>query len=507
MDYIRSQSARTADRWLVLVIIGIAMLWLPEILTRPLFGDDSFYLWAAKQIANGVYPIRDFYCIDTVGVLAYFSALYALGCDNSLAYWAMVAGNVIATSWLLGILTRRLTGSFTSGMWAGFIFTIIQFRCTPAQCLVGKDMLAFPFVLGGLLLAEKRRWGILGHLIVGMGLAVKPTLGAIWAIWILGDLVLARNQFGKWFLKACVSTILVGIPFFVVTLWAEQHGWGWAALKVNTGLAKGFGNLFCIEALYNLTNVFAPVLWTLPFSVLAARRLLPFSLSRDLILMALFVGGLINWLIQPMVSTWYFVPFISVFLVLAAIGVDRIVTGKVEQIVAFAGIGLFLAFVPSTNLRWIKLLGNIGGKEKYSLVEHQSRLMNQSGMRNTPPFIQDWVRYEVTKIVPQGGRVGIIVTDGNLLWALRDYRPGFWAVWCPSWNPGKLTEGLNAGTADVVVGVQTQMKGRGSAIYYDRVAQLQWQMPEAAAQALARNYEELVSQYGYVIYRRREPNP
>jgi hypothetical protein len=502
------QSQEPSGGWLTTVLLVIVILWLPEILTRPLFGDDSFYLWAAEQISKGVYPFRDFYCIDTAGILAYFRFLLPLVGSSTVAYWGLLAGNVLGTAWLLGVLGRRLTGSGAAGIWAGFLFMVFQFHCTPVYALMGKDMLAFTIVLSGLLLCGSTRWWLFGHLLMGIGFAIKPTLGALWLVWMAGDFWLNRSQWVRWLLRALVASVVIGIPFLVVTLWAERQGWGWMAFKVNIGLGGGgYGCYWSGNNLYKLMNIFVPMLWMLPLTVVAIRSQIPFSLSRHLVPLSVLLGGLLNWLIQPMFNSWYFVPFFGGIAVVAGIGVVQLLPRASGQIILMLCLGLFFAFVPSTNLRWLKFLADIGGKEKYTLVEHQSRLMEQYGTGNAPPYIQDWVRTEVGRIVPPGARVGITVTDGNLLWALRDYRPGFWAVWCPSWNPKKLTEGLQASSADVVVGFQTATHASGSSIYYDHTAKFRWEMPEAATQALAKHYQEVTNQFGYVIYRRRETNP
>jgi hypothetical protein len=490
-----------------LLIISLAIIWVPEILTRPLFGDDSFYLWSAKQMGDGVFPARDFYCIDTVGILAYFRLLYVLGCHGSVSYWASIAVNVFVAASLLGMAARRVTGLNSTGTWAGLLYAVFLLYCTPTYGLVGKDMLAMPFLLGGFLLAGSTRWWIPGHLLVGCAVAIKPTLGVVWVCWMTGHGFLNRSDLGRWLFKAFVGIVLISTPFIVVTIWAEQHGWGLAILQSNKSLPGNYGHYLLGANVYKLAHALVPVLWMVPAAILGFGSL---SANRNypcLLLLSLLSGGFVNWAIQPMFNAWYFVPFIAGIVILAAMGMDRLVPGKTEQLAGFIALGLFFAFVPSTNLRWVKLLWDIGGKEKYTLAEHQSRLMQQYGTGNTPPYVQNWVRNEIAKIVPAGAKVGITVTDGNLLWALRDYTPGFWADWCPSWNPEKLAAGLNAASAAVVVGVQTQTRGSKSVIYYDQVAQLQWQMPEEAINALAKNYREVTNQFGYVIYRQRERNP
>jgi hypothetical protein len=166
--------------------------------------------------------------------------------------------------------------------------------------------------------------------------------------------------------------------------------------------------------------------------------------------------------------------------------------------------GLFFAFVPATNLRWLKFITDIKGKEKYTLVEHQSRVMAEYAVGNTPPYVQEWVRQEVSKLIGHDGRVGVLVTDGNLLWALRDYRPGFWAVWSPSWNPQRLAEGVASGSADVIVSIEDISPGTNSNAYYDQVAKLRWNIPEQALTALHEHYQPVAKGFGYVIYQKRK---
>ena len=490
------------------VLLGCALmavvLVLPEVVTRPLFGDDSFYLWAAKQISQGVYPFRDFYCIDTAGVLAYFRLLLPLLGSSSVAYWALLAGNVLGTAWLLGVLGRRITGSGAAGIWAGFLFMVFQFRCTPAYAVMGKDMLAFSFVLAGLLLCGNTRWWLFGHLLMGVGFAIKPTLGALWLVWMAGDFWLNRGQWIRWLLRAMVASVAIGIPFLAVTFWAERQGWGWMAFKVNVGLGGGgYGSYWSGGTIYKLIHVFSPMLWMFPLAALAFRSLHPLSLSRHLVLLSVLLGALVNWVIQPMFNTWYFVPFFAGIAVVAGIGLVRLLPRMSGQIALMISAGLFFAFVPATNLRWLKFITDIKGKEPYTLVEHQSRVMAEYAVGNTPPNVQEWVRKEVSKLIGHDGKVGVLVTDGNLLWALRDYRPGFWAVWCPSWNQQRLAEGIAAGSADVIVGVETPT-AEVSSSYSDQVAKLTWQMPEEAVSALNRNYEPVSRGFGYVIYRKRK---
>ncbi|MGA3142391.1 MAG: hypothetical protein ABSF10_05035 [Verrucomicrobiota bacterium] len=484
--------------------IAVALI-LPEVVTRPLFGDDSFYLWAAKQISQGVYPFRDFYCIDTAGVLAYFRFLLPFLGSSSVAYWGLLAGNILGTAWLLGVLGRRITGSPVAGIWAGFVFMVFQFHCTPAYAVMGKDMLAFTFVLAGLLLCGNTRWWLFGHLLMGVGFAIKPTLGALWLVWMAGDFWLHRGQLGRWLLRAVLASVTIGVPFLAVTFWAERHGWGWTAFKVNVGLGGGgYGAYWSGGTLYNLIHVFFPILWMFPLAVVALRSLHPFSLSRHLVLVSVLLGGLVNWVIQPMFNTWYFIPFFGGIAVLAGIGVVRLLPRMSGQIALMICAGLFFAFVPATNLRWLKFITDIKGKEKYTLVEHQSRVMAEYAVGNTPPYVQEWVRQEVSKLIGHDGRVGVLVTDGNLLWALRDYRPGFWAVWSPSWNPQRLAEGVASGSADVIVSIEDISPGTNSNAYYDQVAKLRWNIPEQALTALHEHYQPVAKGFGYVIYQKRK---
>jgi hypothetical protein len=493
-----------STRWLLASAVLGFLLMIPDVITRPLFGDDAYYIWGATQIHQGCYPIRDFFAIDPAGAWGYFCVTRFLFGEGSVGYWIMVSVSTGITAILLGLLARNAVQSLVVGIWVAFLFIIVQLRCTPPYALVGKDMIGFPFVLGGMLLGSRARWWLPANLLVGIGLAIKPTLGAIWLFWMVGDFWLHWRQLTWWVRRAAPASVAIGIPFLAATLWAERHGWGWAALKVNTGLSAGYGAYLSGANLYKFSHVFLPMFWMFPMAALALRSRLPFKISRHQVIVSVLLGGLVNWVVQPMFNSWYFIPFFSGIVVMAGIGLVRIVPRISSQVLLMFCAGLFFAFVPSTNLRWIKLLGDVGGKEKYTLVEHQSRLMVQYGTGNTPPYIQNWVRNEVAKMVPHGAMVGITVTDGDLLWALRDYRPGFWAVWSPSWNPEKLAEGLKTDSAEVVVGVESQTPGSESAIYYNKIAQLQWNMPDEAIEALAKNYQEVTNHFGYVIYRRRE---
>lgn len=495
----------TNTGWLLAAAILSFMLVVPEVITRPLFGDDAYYLWGATQISHGFYPIRDFYAIDPAGTWAYFCGVRFLFGDDSVGYWIMIAANVAITAYLLGILARNIGSSFLAGIWTAFLFVMFQLRCAPAYALVGKDMLGFPFVLGGLLLTTRSRWWIPAHLLVGIGLAIKPTLGALWLVWMAGDFWLRRGHPLRWLLRAVLANIAIGIPFFAVTFWGQQHGWGWAAFKVNVGLAGGnYGSYWAGETLYKLIHAFVPMLWMLPLAALAIRSLRPFNLSRDLVLLSVLLGGLINWGIQPMLNPYYFVPFFGGIAVLAGIGVVELLPRMSGQIALMTCAGLLFAFVPATNLRWLKFITDIKGKEKYTLAEHQSRVMEQYALGNTPPYIQEWVRGEVSKLIGHDGRVGVLVTDGDLLWALRDYRPGFWADWSPSWNPQRLAEGVASGSADVIVGIENISSVTNSNLYYDQVAKLRWNVPEQAMKALQEQYEPVAKRFGYVIYQRRK---
>ena len=491
--------------WLLAAAVLGFMLVLPEVITRPLFGDDAYYLWGATQIYHGCYPIRDFYAIDPTGTWAYFCGTRFLFGDGSVGYWIMVTANVAITGYLLGMLARDNANSLFAGIWTAFLFVMFQLRCTPAYALVGKDMLGFPFALGGLLLATRSRWWFPAHLMVGIGLAIKPTLGALWLVWMAGDFWQQRSQLVHWLLRAAVASVAIGIPFLAVTYWGELHAWGWAAFKVNVGLASGnYGSYWSGETLYKLIHAFVPMLWMLPLAALALRSLQPFNLSRHLVLLSVLLGGLINWGIQPMFNSYYFIPFFGAITVLAGMGLVELLPGMSGQIAVMACASMFFAFVPATNLRWLKFVTDIKGREKYTLVEHQSRVMAQYALGNTPPYIQEWVRSEVSELVGHDGRVGVLVTDGDLLWALRAYRPGFWADWSPAWNPQRLAEGVASGSADVIVGVEDVSSFTNSNIYYDQVAKLRWNVPEQAMRALHEDYQPVARRFGYVIYQRRK---
>jgi hypothetical protein len=182
----------------------------------------------------------------------------------------------------------------------------------------------------------------------------------------------------------------------------------------------------------------------------------------------------------------------------------RLLPRRSDQVLIMMCAALVFAFVPATNIRWLKLATDTHGKDKYTLVDHQSRLMAEYALGNTPPYIQNWVRDEVAKLTDHQGSVGILVTDGSLLWALRDYRPGFWADWCPSWDPKRLAEGVASGSADVIVSVDNIASGTTANIYYDQVAKLRWAVPPEAMAALQTQYQVAAENFGYVIYVKRK---
>lgn len=490
--------------WLLVAAALGVFLTIPDVITRPLFGDDAYYIWGATQIHHGCYPIRDFFAIDPAGTWAYFCGMrYLLG-ESSIGYWSMITANVIITACLLGLLARNISQS-VSGILTAFMFVMFQFRCTVPYELVGKDMLGFPFVLGGLLLASRFRWWIPAHILVGMGLAIKPTLGAIWLVWMTADFWLNRDQLIRWLPRAVLASAAIGIPFLAATLWAEQQGWGLAAFKVNVGLRSGgYGVYFSGGTLYKFLHAILPAAWLLPLIGVGCRSIKPMNLSKHQLLLSILCGGLINWLIQPMFNNWYFIPFIGGVIVLAAIGVVQLLPGISGLIGLTLSAGLFFGFVPATNLRWLKLATDIDGKGKYTLSDHQSRMIAQYAVCNTPPYIQDWVKQEVLRIGDGNTKIGLIVTDGNLLWALRNYRPGFWAVWSPSWNPQQLTEGIASGSADVIVGVEDISAGTNSSSNYNQIAKLRWNIPEQALAALHEHYQTAATGFGYVIYQRRK---
>jgi len=498
------ETGRARLVWLLAAALLGLLFYLPEVLSRPLFGDDAFYIWGATLIHHGFYPIHDFFAIDPAGTWAYFCGVRALFGEGSMGYWGMVTLNVTVTAALLGLVARQMGGA-AAGVWTAFLFALFQLRCLPAFELVGKDMLGFPFVLGGLLLAARSRWWIPAQLLVGVGLAIKPTLGAVWLVWMAADLWRFRDRLGWWLVRAAVAAVAIGLPFLAATEWAEQHGWGWAALKVNAGLrGNGYGAYFSGSTLYKLLHDILPAIWLSPLVVAGARGLWPGNAGKCQLLGALVAGGFVNWAIQPMFNSWYFVSFYGGLMVVAGMGVTRLLPRLSGQIAIMICAALFFAFVPATNLRWIKLLTDIHGKDRYTLADHQSRLMAEYALGNTPPIIQAWVRDEVARLTDHQGRVGVLVTDGSLLWALRDYRPGFWADWCPSWNPQQLADGVASGSADVLVSVEDLAGGTNANIYYDQVAKLRWEVPARALTALENQYQPVAEKFGYVIYVRRK---
>jgi hypothetical protein len=499
IDASQSDAERARRIGLWLITAGTLALWLPEVLTRPLFGDDSFYLWAARQMAHGHFPIRDFYCIDTAGMLACFSLLGPLIGSSSVAYWLVLATIVLVTASLLGGLVSKATPVASASAWTVFVFSIAQFYLVPAYALAGKDLFGFPFLLAGLLLAAHRRWWPAAHLIMGVGIAIKPTLGAIWLTWIFGQLWLARAHPRAALLRTSLATLMMGAPFLAATLWAEQHGWGWAMFRTELGLTGGhYGTYLSVASLYKLANVLAPVLWLLPLAVVGAIALRPYDLAQHLPLLAVLIGGAVNAGVQPMFDTWYFTPLVGGVACLASIGIARMLREERAQALSMLAAGLFVVFVPSTNLRWLKLLFDKG----YNLQEHQSRVIVGYNKNSATPIEQAWVRGEVIKLIGERGKVGVLVDDANLLWALWNYEPAYWAVRCPSWHPERLVEGISSRRADVIVGVE-QPRHRASAIYTSRTAQLWWPLPPNVVKALTRNYRVAAESYGYVVYVRK----
>ena len=479
------------------------LVMLPEILTRPLFGDDAINLWDARQIANGAAPVRDFFCIDPAGDLAYFSLFRTAFGESSVAYWAMITVNVLTTASLLGWLSRRLGGTRTMAIWAGFLFCVFQFRCVPAYGLVGKDMLGLPFVLGGLLLCKSGRWRLLGQLVMGVGIAIKPTLGAIWLVWVIAQFIAERPAWYKWVAATAVGGAAIGTPFLLATWWAEQNGWGWAAIRTTLGLSGHYGSYWSGAAIYKLCHVALSQLWLFPLAVSGWRAARRIPLARSAEFWALLGGGFINWAIQPMFNGWYFTAFTGAIVVLAAFGLTSIIGPLRAQVPLMALAAFYVLFIPATNLRWLKLVTDIKGKEPYTLADHQTRIMEEYSIGKTTPIDQAWIRAQVSKFVQPGAKVGVLVNDGNLLWALRDYRPGFWAVWSPDWNPSELTKGVASGSAELIVGVEQPVAGQSS--YANRMSQLWWPMPDEARLALERGYEDVQKGRGFVIYLRRSP--
>jgi hypothetical protein len=149
------------------------------------------------------------------------------------------------------------------------------------------------------------------------------------------------------------------------------------------------------------------------------------------------------------------------------------------------------------------LIVDAKSKVPYGIAEHQGRILSGYGLANTPPHVQDWIRHELSRIADKSTRVGVLVTDGNLLWAIRDYPPGFWAVWSPSWNPDRLVEGLASGSADVIIGIENVKSDAKPRYYLDQSSRLRWDIPDEALVVLREQYRPVAKAFEYIIYQKR----
>jgi len=239
--------------------------------------------------------------------------------------------------------------------------------------------------------------------------------------------------------------------------------------------------------------------WLVPFAWAGYRSLLSSQADREpWPLLILSVGGALNWVLQPMFNNWYAAPLTVALCIAGAIGLVRLL-GTVEQrVVVVCVVGLYAALIPSTSVRWLKLIDGSG----YRLVDHYSRQTVSLCKDNSTAAEQAWMRSEVRKLIDEDGRTGVLFNDATVLHGV-DTRPGFRNFYWPALEPEHIAGEIESGKCDVIVTLDPTFPKPASE-YQDRMSQADWAVPPEAENALRRRYEVWARDYGYVIYARRD---
>ena len=167
-----AQRANRSDVALVCMCITLGALTLPEFVCRPLFGDDAGLWWGAGQVTHGERPFVDFWTMDPPGTWLFFMFGRLVVGGSAIGYWGYIAFHLVCTAILAGLLAKQSTGSWAAAGVAGLFVMVVMARSIQPFFLVGKDYVAVPFVLGGLLALRLRSRLVVGSALFGVAASI-----------------------------------------------------------------------------------------------------------------------------------------------------------------------------------------------------------------------------------------------------------------------------------------------------------------------------------------------
>jgi hypothetical protein len=153
--------------------------WIPQYLTWPWFGDHGHFAVLAQLWDSGRLPYRDYYTMQFPGEIYLFWVVGKLfGWGNTVAFWAVDAGFVVAFGALLVAWSVRRLGGALPGL-VGFMSFLSYYLGLDYQVAGQRDWHAAFFAMSGLILLDWRGgpWSkLVGALSFAVGMAFRPQI-------------------------------------------------------------------------------------------------------------------------------------------------------------------------------------------------------------------------------------------------------------------------------------------------------------------------------------------
>ncbi len=167
----------STQKWLLLSLLGVAILGLPSLL-YPFPPDQAMFAYIGDRWLHGELPYRDAWDLKPPGIFGVFAAAQVIfGRGMAAARWADLFATLMAAGGLFVLAKRRDPGRVA--IFAPLIFGLIYFNCFEYQDSAQSESFAAPFtVLYFLCLIrsrDRRGWGwpVLAGLTLGSMVLLK----------------------------------------------------------------------------------------------------------------------------------------------------------------------------------------------------------------------------------------------------------------------------------------------------------------------------------------------
>ncbi|HTL28038.1 MAG TPA: glycosyltransferase family 39 protein [Tepidisphaeraceae bacterium] len=236
MVYVQSECAPVsgelrarADRWLLGIVVGVALLCRLSFIAVPFWSDSGIYIYMGKVVATGGHLYQDFFETKFPGVALMIAPLWKLFGSWWPGYVLVQTAMAFASAVLLGRTARRYVSedagrstllfaivfvNFSAGVFTGFQLETIQiFFTTIAGCLAIRWILS------------RQWWGaLLVGLFAGIAGIIKPTGMASLGAFAIAAVIVARKDSIKALLFAALGAAIPIALVFAWTVYANLLG-------------------------------------------------------------------------------------------------------------------------------------------------------------------------------------------------------------------------------------------------------------------------------------------